>query len=225
MSAHLPPRPPSRRAPRPLALIALLALAACGARPTAAAPPAAPPGEAAGGPAGGPAGEAAGGVPARSELLEESGLVRRGGPMQFFAGWALAGGGQARPLNLTTLLKSGKRRYALTICASWCAPCREGLKRLSDSRARIEEAGVGLVVLVADTNQHARALISEFGLTWASVIVDEFNTNAVKLSPNPSNAKSLNLPRTFVFDANGQVEAIIAQEGADFVDLIVGKTP
>lgn len=161
-------------------------------------------------------------MPARSTLLTESGNVKLDGKMEFFAGWSLSASGQAAPLNLTTLLKGGKARYALTICASWCAPCREGLARISAARDRFEKSRVGLVVLVADTNKHARDLISEFSLGWASVIVDEFNTNAVKLSPNPASPGSLNLPRTFVFDASGKVLSIISQEGEDFIDLLVG---
>ena len=194
-------------------LSALLSLAACGgASPAHATPPA---------PRLSPSSGAAP-KPQKSELLEESGLVKRGGQMAFFAGWALSAGGQTRPLNLNTLLKSGKRRYVLTICASWCLPCRDGLARISEARERFEQESVGVVVLVADTNKHARELIGEFKLGWTHMIVDEFNTNAVKLSPNPTNPKSLNLPRTFVFNASGEVELIIAQEGRDFVDLLIG---
>ena len=155
-----------------------------------------------------------------SKQLEVSGDVKRGSPFPFFSGWALSARG-SRPLNLTSLLKQNKRGYVITVCASWCAPCKEGLTRIGEAKERFDEAQVGVVLLVADTNKNAKALRDDFKLDWAQVVVDEFQTYAKKMSTSDAQ-EALSLPRTFVLNAEGQVVKIIGEEGEDFISLLTG---
>lgn len=157
----------------------------------------------------------------KSHLLKKSGLAELGKQVPFFSGWALTDTG-SQPLNLGRILKRQKRGYVVTVAASWCAPCRVGLKRLSEAQGRFKEAGVDVVVIVADSSAHAKSLRAEFKLGWTSVIVDEFKTYASKMCPDPKDEKGLSLPRTFVLDGQGKIKRIISEEGDDYIDQLLG---
>lgn len=157
----------------------------------------------------------------KSQLLKKSGLVEMDKPFPFFSGWALTDHG-SKPLNLTRVLMRKKKGYVLTVAASWCAPCREGLKKIQNAQDRFKASGIDLIVLIADSNAHAKALRQEFKLDWASVVVDEFKTYASKMCPDPSDPGSLSLPRSFVIDTQGNVKRIISEEGKDYIDQLLG---
>ena len=130
--------------------------------------------------------------------------------MPFFSGWTISeGSGQA--YSRTKALKEGRARYVVNICASWCKPCMEGLAQLSASRERINSTNTGLNILVADKSDKARELYKRFGFKWAKVIVDEFQSFALKLALESKDGmgKGLSLPRTIIFDREGKIIKII----------------
>ena len=157
----------------------------------------------------------------QSQFLEKSGQAELGKMMPFFSGWAINNeSGNAYSLRMTK--KEGKSRYVLTVCASWCKPCLNGLKRLSEAKERFISSNTGLIILVADHNKFGRKLYKEYGFDWANVVVDEFKVSSFKLAPSSRKQdESLSLPRTFVFNAEGVIEKIISIEGDDYVDLLL----
>jgi len=156
-----------------------------------------------------------------SQLLDRSGQAIVGKPFPFFSGWALTDTG-SQPLNLGRVLKRKRRGYVVTVAASWCAPCRKGLKRITEARARFKKANVDVIVIVADSSAHAKSLREELKLNWTSVIVDEFKTYSSKMCPDPKDTKSLSLPRSFVLNSKGQVKRIISEEADDYIDQLLG---
>lgn len=158
---------------------------------------------------------------AQSQLLDRSGLAIVGKSFPFFSGWALTDTG-SQPLNLGRVLKRKRRGYVVTVAASWCAPCRKGLKRITEARDRFKKANIDVIVIVADSSAHAKSLREEFKLNWTSVIVDEFKTYSSKMCPDPKDTKSLSLPRSFVLDSTGQVKRIISEEADDYIDQLLG---
>ena len=152
--------------------------------------------------------------------LSKSGIAQVGQRMPFFSGWLTNG----QVLNLSRLLKKKKQRYVVSMCASWCEPCFDGLKAISNAKALFQKRGIEVVIYVADTETAAHKLDKQFNFGWASVLIDEFKSHARKLSTGKKGSKkgTLELPRTFVFDQNGNVEIIIGQEGQDYIQLLLG---
>ena len=157
----------------------------------------------------------------KSEQLTQSGEAKIGEPMPFFSGWT-SSTDQSQAYSLKRALSHRKNRYVLTVCASWCKPCLEGLEELSLQKENFLSRDIELIVLVADQSQHARELNERFDLSWAYVLVDEFHTFALKLAPSQlsESGENLSLPRTIIFNADGVVEKIIATEGEDYVRLL-----
>ena len=164
----------------------------------------------------------------KSQLLKQSGEAVLGNPMPFFSGWMLSETID-KPFRLGDLLSNNKSRYVLSICASWCKPCLDGLKRLSQSKDLFLDRKISLIIMVADEREHALELRERFNLTWAQIFVDEFQSSAQKFAPisasSAGQGRSLNLPRTIVFNSKGTVELIIGKEGNDFVSLLTKATP
>lgn len=158
-----------------------------------------------------------------SQLLAESGEAKVGHQMPFFSGWLTHG----KVLNLTTLLKTKKSRYIITMCASWCAPCYDGLQRLSDARSRLQSADVKLVIYVIDAEVEAKKIQRRFNFDWALVLSDPFQSHARKLSSNKSpqqnkrGGTTIELPRTFVLNREGIITMIIGQEGHDYIERLL----
>ena len=160
----------------------------------------------------------------RSELIQKSGAeIKVGQKMPFFSAWTL-GEGESTPQNLDKIIRAHPAdRYVLTLCASWCAPCIEGLKRLSTKQKLFSKHKTHLIILVADERAKARELYQRFSLKWAQFLVDEFGAHANRMSPNKDEKDGILLPRSFVLNKRGEVLKIIGREGADFIDLLLGR--
>ena len=157
-----------------------------------------------------------------SQILKQSGLAKTGSEMPFFSGWTISNGlGQA--YSRTKALKDHHDRYVVNICASWCKPCMIGLEVLSKEKRKFNETNTELIILVADKSQNGREIFDRFSFDWAQVIVDEFQTFALKLAPNVKSnegGESLSLPRTIIFDKQGVITKIIGREGQDYINQI-----
>ena len=162
--------------------------------------------------------------PRESQLLSKSGDARLGEPIPHFAGWEV---GTERPLSKAILLKSPPRRgFILILGASWCAPCVEGLKRLAGARARIEQAGFKVVLLLGDSEARAAQLLREVGLPRRGAIADRFGQSLRRLSAPARGARGkIELPRSFVLDRSGRVRRIIGREGRDYLQLLTAPAP
>ena len=157
----------------------------------------------------------------QSKLLSRSGDAQVGQPLPFFSGWLTTG----RVLNLSRLLKKNKTRYVVTMCASWCEPCFDGLKAISSAKSLFQSKDIEVVIYVADREIEAKKIHKEFKFDWAHVLIDEFKSHARKLSSGKHQKKkgTLELPRTFVLNQKGEVKMIIGQEGSDYIKLLLGS--
>ena len=159
----------------------------------------------------------------KTEQLQSSGsLVKVGQNMPFFSGWAITQSSE-KPFNFAKYLKQkkkGVRQIVISVCASWCAPCKEGLKRLKKARKKFRKKKVDLLVLVADKKENAYALREKYGFKEATFIVDPFETYALKFSPGQSQ-RQLVLPKTFVLRSDGTVKRILGKEGKDWIRLLL----
>ena len=115
--------------------------------------------------------------------------------------------------------KKKVRHFVVSLCASWCAPCKEGLKKLKKHRRLFKKKKIDLLILIADQKEKAQQLYDQYGFEGATFIVDPFETYALKFSPGQSK-RQLILPKTFVLDRQSRVRKIIGTEGQDWIKLL-----
>ena len=121
-------------------------------------------------------------------------------------------------------LAQKKNRVALVYFATWCIPCRVGLKQIASHREDLEKAGTA-VVLVNVGERDTEALmryLKTFPLDYEKSVVDPFGrlTEGFGLKKESEN---MSLPRTIVVDPSLKPMFMLSEEGDDFVDILKGE--
>ncbi len=156
----------------------------------------------------------------------ESGRARVGEPAPWLAGWTL----DDQAVNLEHLkreaLSRGGRFLLVVFFATWCEPCRHGLRVLAGHRAALRDAGVHLVLV--DYQEEApriRPFLATMGLEDARVVLDRFGKVARAYGAERragDDRWEASLPTTVLMDARGEVRLIVTREGPDYLDRILG---
>ena len=178
-------------------------------------------------------------TPPRTVSLDISGETRVGQMAPWFSGWRL---GTREVLNRDKLLKSGATRgYVMTVFATWCKPCKRGLRMLADGRTRLAHRGLSVLLvnseladieaaelrtwLAAQGHNDTAVLLDRFGATAAAFgAVDRFPGGKGQDKTQVSRERT-SYPRTIVLDSTGKVLAVFGIEGPDFVDRILAAVP
>ena len=121
-------------------------------------------------------------------------------------------------------LAQKNKRVALVYFATWCIPCRVGLKQIAAHGEEIANAGTA-VVLVNVGERDTQALVKYlkmFTLDSYKSVVDLFGrlTEGFGLKKEGEN---MALPRTIVVDSNLKPLIMIGEEGDDFINLLKGE--
>ena len=154
--------------------------------------------------------------------LDKMGPVVPGAEAPWLAGWKTDG----KPTNIALQLK-GRKALAVVFFATWCKPCRKGLKLLADNRARLDESGIGvLLVDLMEEREAVAAYMSRMKLAHWPVIIDSTGQifkdyGIVATAAAKDGAGSASLPRTVVVDSSRKVLALFGEEGSDYVDAIL----
>ena len=160
----------------------------------------------------------------KSELLQKSGSVQVGKRFPFFATWQVTNQ-QNQLQSLPKLLKNHQaHRYVIMSCAFTCLPCKEKLKELSALKDQFQKTKTQLLIFVANSEDHAKKLNTQFNLEWAIVLTDVYLRLAKEWTVHSKRPHGIELSKTFVLDQKGVVLHILGQEGRDFRELILGKT-
>jgi peroxiredoxin len=160
-------------------------------------------------------------LPAPTTVLQASGQARSGQMAPWFAGWTP----DDQVLNRTRLLKATAKGHALVFFATWCKPCERGLSRLTARRAELEAAGVRVVwVAVGQPADVVQPWLASRGLADAPLLLDRFGAvaRAFGAQTEAEGRVVTRLPRTALLDAAGVVRLLLADEGPDYVDVLLG---
>ncbi|MDR2732237.1 MAG: redoxin domain-containing protein [Fibromonadaceae bacterium] len=120
------------------------------------------------------------------------------------------------------------QRIVFSFFATWCVPCREGLKILSDNSKELEKMGI-LVVLVnvAEKNlenyNHGKIegwLKENKYIKEGWLLVFDLFSNTLSDFGLSKNNDNVPLPRTLVTDANLHPIKLIGYEGDDFPQIL-----
>ena len=126
--------------------------------------------------------------------------------------------------NHLNALAQKSERVALVYYATWCIPCREGLKQISANLDGIAAAKTSIVLV--NVGEREKDLITKylakFSLEKMMAVVDPFGrlTEGFGLMKSGEN---MDLPRTIMIDKNMHPSFMIGAEGADYIQILKGE--
>jgi len=132
--------------------------------------------------------------------------------------------------NLKELVSQRKyRRVVFSFFATWCVPCREGLKRMSDNAEALRKRGV-LVVLVnvaeRDLDNYSRKKVDGWVRQngylkdeWL-LVFDRFSNSLEDFGLRKNGSEEAPLPRSLVTDVNLRALVLVGEEGDDFLRVL-----
>jgi len=135
--------------------------------------------------------------------------------------------------NLKEFAKQKKyRKVVFSFFATWCVPCREGLKRMSDNASELKKNDV-LVVLVnvaeRGLENYSRKKIDE----WAKqngylkeewlLAFDPFSNSLEDFGLQKNGSTETSLPRTLITDGNLHPLMLIGEEGDDYLQILLSE--
>lgn len=115
-------------------------------------------------------------------------------------------------------------RVALVYFATWCIPCREGLKQISTNAEALAAAKTAVVLVnVGEREKDSiTKFLEQFSLEKMPAVVDPFGrlTEGFGLIKEGEN---IDLPRTVVVDKKMHPSFMIGAEGADYIQILKGE--
>jgi len=131
--------------------------------------------------------------------------------------------------DLKELAKHKYKRVVFSFFATWCVPCRDGLKIISDNSEELKKNGI-MVVLVnvaeKDLDNYSRAKIEEWvrqnGYSreeWL-LVFDKFSNSLSSFGLQRNGSTEAPLPRTLVADSNLRPITLIGEEGDDYLQVL-----
>jgi thiol-disulfide isomerase/thioredoxin len=148
---------------------------------------------------------------AATESLQTSGQTVVGEAAPWLSGWTLVDD----VFNTQKVFNDESiNRVALVFWASWCAPCKKGIKELNKHSAEFNEHGIKVVLVnSAESEEAVREYCGENGQLF-TVVLDPYSKNRETYMPSP-------LPKTVLIGRDGKVEAIFGKEDTDYVQRII----
>jgi len=132
--------------------------------------------------------------------------------------------------NLRELASQRKcRKVVFSFFATWCVPCREGLKRMSDNSEELKKKGI-LVVLVnvaeRGLENYSRRKIDEwarqngyFREGWL-LVFDQFSNSLENFGLQTNGSAEASLPRTLIADGSLRPLMLVGEEGDDYLQIL-----
>jgi thiol-disulfide isomerase/thioredoxin len=117
--------------------------------------------------------------------------------------------------------QKGSKRVIISFFATWCIPCHEGLKLMSEKASELEKRGI--LVLLVNAGESDYSKVDEWLNRYAKkqwlVGFDKFSNlpESFGLSKETS---EMPLPRTLTTTADLQPLMLIGQEGDDFPQIL-----
>ena len=116
-------------------------------------------------------------------------------------------------------------RVAMVYFATWCVPCRVGLKQIAENKDALAESRTAVVLV--NVGERDKDLISSFleGLSLSDMltVTDPFG----RLSSGfdlVKEGETMALPRTILLDSSMKPLLMLGEEGDDFIQILKGGT-
>ena len=161
-------------------------------------------------------------LPAASQLLEESGVLKVGEALPWFAAWRFDG----RVLNRDQLLAEDRAGYLIIFSSEYCDRCRDGLKLIAAAQNELSERGIRVLLAYVGESDERRLQRwrRRLGITGITGFIDRFEVISTQFGivdppdpESPDEPKSYQLPRSLVIDRGGRLVKLIGFEGYDYI--------
>ncbi|MCL2281867.1 MAG: TlpA family protein disulfide reductase [Fibromonadales bacterium] len=138
--------------------------------------------------------------------------------------WLAMDGTYGSIINKTSLKelaqKSGQR-IVFAFFATWCVPCREGLKLMNEKAGNLKDNGVLVVLINVGEDDYGK--VEKFANKYAKkdwvLGFDKFGNIPEKFGLKKQDAE-MPYPRTLVLDSNLRPLMLIGTEGDDFPQVL-----
>lgn len=123
-----------------------------------------------------------------------------------------------------TQLAQANKRVALVYFATWCIPCREGVKRLAKAKDLLAQNKVGVVLVNIGENDEKliEKWVEKLGASDFKIIVDPFKRMTENFGIVGA-GEEMALPKTLVVDSQVKPVILIGQEGKDWPQILWAK--
>jgi thiol-disulfide isomerase/thioredoxin len=117
--------------------------------------------------------------------------------------------------------RRGSKRVVISFFATWCIPCHEGLKLMSEKAGELENKDI--LVLLVNIGESEYPKVNNWLKKYAKeqwlIGFDKFS-NLPESFGMPKVSGEIILPKTLILDANLQPLMLIGQEGYDFPQIL-----
>lgn len=114
-------------------------------------------------------------------------------------------------------------RTALVYFATWCAPCKDGIKRLVKSKELLAEKGIQVVLVnVGVREQDEKKIVQwvkQMGADGFKLVYDPFKSMTEKFGLTSKDGE-IALPKTLLLDKNAKPLYLFGQEGSDWPQIL-----
>ena len=139
--------------------------------------------------------------------VDTLGPVQTGMPLPTFAGYDM-NGNSLRWKHFIADAPEPNQGVVISVFASWCGPCKVGLRSIDKVLKR--NPGVRLLLVnLQEDRAKAMRFLGDIGLS-APTILDQYGMVSKRMGVGKE------LPRTFLIGPDGRVNQIYTVEGADF---------
>ncbi len=116
------------------------------------------------------------------------------------------------------------KRVALVYFATWCIPCRVGLKQIAAHTDDLTKAGTAVVLVNVGERENDKIIkfLSKLSLDQQKAVLDPFG----RLTENfgiKNESENMSLPKTMIVDSALKPMLLIGEEGDDYIGLLKGE--
>ncbi len=117
--------------------------------------------------------------------------------------------------------RSGSKKIVLSFFATWCIPCREGLKLMSEKTNELKKKGIFVVLVNVGEDDYGKAgkWAEQYAKKEWLLSFDKFANLPEKFGLSKQGA-NMPFPRTLVLDSNLRPLMLVGQEGDDFPQIL-----
>ena len=126
--------------------------------------------------------------------------------------------------NHLSVLARNSNSVAFVYFATWCVPCREGLKEISKNMESLKETKTSIVLVNVGEREKDKIVefLKSFSLENTLTVVDPFSRLTEGFGLIKPNEK-IDLPRTILFDKSMRAQLMVGMEGDDYIEILKGK--
>lgn len=112
-------------------------------------------------------------------------------------------------------------RVAMVYFATWCIPCRVGVKKLAENGAELKKHNVQVVLVnIGERDEEMiRKWVDKAGASDFTVVGDPFKRTTEGFGL-VNEGQEISLPRTIVVDKNLKPLFMLGQEGSDWPEVL-----